>query len=93
MATNYDIWKTSGPDMNSEAWTEALEDVASDMSAEDQEEMVQVIAASRSALDWIAGAIELPKHHLEAFRDLIAMADKYREQVEDAMKVFHDPRD
>lgn len=93
MATKYDNWKTSAPDMNSEEWTEAVEDVTSDMSIGDQEEMVQVIAASSSALDWIAGAIEIPQHHLTAFRDLIAMADSYREQVEDAMKVFHDPRD
>lgn len=93
MATKYDNWKTSAPDMNSEEWTEAVEDVTSDMSIGGQEEMVQVIAASSSALDWIAGAIELPQHHLSAFRDLIKMADSYRKQVEDAMKVYHDPRD
>lgn len=93
MATKYDNWKTSAPDMNSEEWSEAVENVASYMSAGEQEEMVQVIAASSSALDWIAGAIELPHHHLAAFRDLIAMADSYREQVEDEIKVYHDPRD
>lgn len=93
MATKYDTWKTSAPDTNGEEWTEAVEQVSTGMTADEQDNMVQVIAASSSALDWIAGAIELPKHHLAAFRDLIAMADSYREQVEDAMKVYHDPRD
>ncbi len=93
MATKYDTWKTSAPDTNSEAWTEAVEQVSTGMTEDEQDNMVQAIAASSSALDWIAGAIELPQHHLAAFRDLIAMADNYREQVEDAMKVFRDPRD
>ena len=93
MATKYDNWKTSAPDMNSEAWTEAVEDVAYEIGSSRSAEMVQTLAAATGALDWIAGAIELPQHHLAAFRDLIAMADSYRDQVEDAMKVYHDPRD
>lgn len=93
MATKYDNWKTSAPDTNSEAWTEAVEDVADEIGPVERAEMVQTLAAATGALDWIAGAIELPQHHLSAFRDLIKMADSYREQVEDAMEVFHDPRD
>ena len=93
MATKYDNWKTNAPDTNSEEWTDAVEDVADEIGAVERAEMVQTLAAASGALDWIAGAIELPQHHLAAFRDLIAMADNYRDQVEDAMKVFHDPRD
>lgn len=93
MATKYDNWKTSAPDTNSEAWTEAVEDVADEIGSVERAEMVQILAAATGALDWIAGAVTVPKHHLDAFRDLIKMADSYREQVEDAMKVFRDPRD
>lgn len=93
MATKYDNWKTSAPDTNSEAWTEAVEDVADGIGSGHKAEMIQALAAAAGALDWIAGAIELPQHHLAAFRDLIKMSDSYREHVEDAMKVFRDPRD
>lgn len=93
MATKYDNWKSSLIDTNSEEWTEAVEDVADKIGSVERAEMVQTLASATGALDWIAGAIELPKHHLAAFRDLIKMADSYREQVEDAMEVFHDPRD
>lgn len=93
MATKYDNWKTSAPDTNSEEWTEAVEDLADEIGSVDRAEMVQTLAAATGALDWIAGAVTVPKHHLDAFRDLIKMADSYREQVEDAMKVYHDPRD
>ena len=93
MATKYDNWKTSAPDTNSEEWTEAVEDVADEIGPVERAEMVQTLAVATGALDWIAGAIELPQHHLAAFRDLIKMADSYREQVEDAMKVYHDQRD
>lgn len=93
MATKYDNWKTSAPDTNSEAWTEAVEDVGCKLNTGDTVEMVQTLAAATGALDWISGAVIVPAHHLAAFRDLIKMADAYREQVEDAMNVFHDPRD
>lgn len=93
MATKYDNWKTSAPDTNSEAWTEAVEDVADEIGSVERAEMVQTLAAATGALDWIASAIDLPQHHVAAFRNLIAMADSYRDQVEDAMEVFHDPRD
>lgn len=93
MATKYDNWKISLIDTNSEEWTEAVEDVADKIGPVERAEMVQTVAAARGALDWIAGAMDIPHHYLAAFRDLITMADNYREQVEDAMKVFHDPRD
>jgi len=93
MATKYDNWKTNAPEPNDSAWVEAIEDVADGIGPAKREEMVQTLAAATGALDWIAGAIELPQHHLASFRDLIAMADNYREQVEDEMKVYHDPRD
>lgn len=93
MATKYDNWKTSAPDTNSEAWTEAVEDVADEIGSIERAEMVQTLAAATGALDWIAGVVIVPDRHLAAFRDLIKMADSYREQVEDAMKVYHDPRD
>lgn len=93
MATKYDNWKTSAPDTNSEAWTEAVEEVADDIGPVERAEIIQTIAAADDALAWVCGAIEVPQHHLSAFRDLVKMADSYREQVEDAMKVYHDPRD
>lgn len=93
MATKYDNWKTDASDTNSEEWTDAVEDVSDEIGPIERAEMVHTLATATGALDWISGAIELPQHHLAAFRDLIAMADNYREQVEDAMKVFHDPRD
>ncbi len=93
MATKYDNWKTDAPDTNSEEWADAVEDVADEIGPVERAEMVQALAAATGALDWIAGAVTVPKHHLDAFRDLITMADSYREQVEGAMKVFRDPRD
>jgi len=93
MATKYDNWKTSAPDTNGEAWTNAAEDVADNLSSDERAEMVMKLANATGALDWIAGAIEIPQRHLAAFRDLIKMADFYSEKIEDEAKVFHDPRD
>lgn len=91
--TAYDHWKTNAPERNDEAWSEAVEDVADGLSSGDQEEMVQILANATGALDWISGAVVMPHQHLAAFRDLIALADGYREKVDDSMKVYHDARD
>ncbi len=92
MATKYDNWKTSAPDTNSEAWTEAVEEVADDIGAAERAEIIQTIAASDDALAWVCHAIEVPQHHLSAFRDLVKMATDYRKQVERQMAEYPDAR-
>ncbi len=92
MATKYDNWKTSAPDTNSEAWTEAVEEVADDIGADERAEIIQTIAAADDALAWVCHAIDVPQHHLSAFRDLVKMATSYRKQVERQMAEYPDAR-
>lgn len=92
MATKYDNWKTSAPDTNSEAWTEAVEEVADDIGAAERAEIIQTIAAADDALAWVCHAIDVPKNHLSAFRDLVKMATRYRKQVERQMAEYPDAR-
>lgn len=92
MATKYDNWKTSAPDTNSEAWTEAVEEVADDIGPVERAEIIQTIAAADDALAWVCHAIQVPQHHLSAFRDLVKMAADYRKQVERQMAEYPDAR-
>lgn len=92
MATKYDNWKTSEPDTNSYAWTEAVEEVADDIGPVERAEIIQTIAAADDALAWVCHAIDVPKHHLSAFRDLVKMATSYRKQVERQMAEYPDAR-
>lgn len=92
MATKYDNWKTSAPDTNSEAWTEAVEEVADDIGPVKRAEIIQTIAAADDALAWVCHAIDVPQHHLSAFRDLVKMATSYRKQVERQMAGCPDAR-
>lgn len=92
MATKYDNWKTSAPDTNSVAWTEAVEEVADDIGPVERAEIIQTIASADDALAWVCGAIEVPQHHLSAFRDLVKMAIDYRKQVVEQMMEYPDAR-
>ena len=92
MATKYDNWKTSAPDTNSEEWTEAVEKVADDIGADERAEIIQTIAAADDALAWVCHAIDVPQHHLSAFRDLVKMATSYRKQVKRQMAEYPDAR-
>lgn len=92
MATKYDNWKTSAPDTNSEAWTEAVEEVADDIGPVERAEIIQTIAAADDALAWVCGAIIVPSQYLHAFQDLVKMATKYRKEVELQMEEYPDAR-
>lgn len=92
MAAKYDTWKTSAPDTNGEAWTEAVEEVADDIGPVERAEIIQTIAAADDALAWVCGAIEVPQYHLRAFRDLVKMAADYRKQVVEQMMEYPDAR-
>lgn len=96
MATQYDAWRTNVEETNEEAWNDAVEEIAFKLIESGQEpvgDMVHTLAAADSALAWVCGAVEVPHHHLHAFRDLVKMAESYRRQVEAEMKECHDVRD
>lgn len=93
MGTQYDAWRTNVEETNEEAWNEGVSRVSDKVKRDERDEMVHTLAAADSALAWVCGAVEVPHHHLHAFRDLVKMAESYRRQVEVEMKEYNDARD
>lgn len=93
--TAYDHWKTNAPERDDEAWEDAVTSVASNMQwkMDDQYDLVSTLANADDALKWVCGAVTIPDQHLHAFRDLVKLAQNYRNLVEKEMKAYHDARD
>lgn len=91
--TPYDAWKTNVEETNEERWEDAVDVVADEMSHSYREEAVDTIARADDVLTWLSHAVEVPHHHLHAFRDLIKLSASLRKEVETEMKVYHDARD
>jgi len=87
--TAYDDWKTTKQEIDDEAWEDAVEHVAKEVgdSLNTSVEVVSTIANADDVLTWLSHAIEVPQHHLHAFRDLIKLASCIRKEVETEMKV------
>ena len=84
--TAYDDWKTTKQEIDDEAWEDAAIRVAWNLSESETEEAVSTIANSDDVLTWLSHAVEVPQHHLHAFRDLIKLASGLRKEVETEMK-------
>lgn len=84
--TAYDDWKTTKQEIDDEAWEEAVEQVAHGLADSYQEEVVGALASADDVLTWLSHAVEVPQHHLHAFRDLIKLASSLRKEVETEMK-------
>lgn len=84
--TAYDDWKTTKQEIDDEAWEDAAIRVAWNLSESETEEAVSTIANSDDVLTWLSHAVEVPQHHLHAFRDLCTLAANLRKQVETEMK-------
>ena len=84
----YDDWKTTKQEIDDEAWEDAVEHVAKEVgdSLNTSVEVVSTIANSDDVLTWLCHAVEVPQHHLHAFRDLINLASGLRKEVETEMK-------
>lgn len=93
--TAYDHWKTSAPEGNDEAWEDSVTSVASSMQwkMDDHYDLISTLANADDALKWVCGAVTIPDQHLHAFRDLVKLAQNYRNLVEKEMKAYHDARD
>lgn len=84
--TAYDDWKTTKQEIDDDAWEDASNRVAWNLSESETEEAVSTIANSDDVLTWLSHAVEVPQHHLHAFRDLIKLASGLRKEVETEMK-------
>lgn len=84
--TAYDDWKTTKQEIDDEAWEDAVEHVAHGLADSYQEEVVGTLASADDVLTWLSHAVEVPQHHLYAFRDLIKLASSLRKEVETEMK-------
>lgn len=84
--TAYDDWKTTKQEIDDEAWEDAANRVAWNLSESYTEEAVSTIANADDVLTWLSHAVEVPQHHLHAFRDLCTLAASLRKQVETEMK-------
>ena len=84
--TAYDDWKTTKQEIDDEAWEDAANRVAWNLSESETEEAVSTIANADDVLTWLSHAVEVPQHHLHAFRDLIKLASGLRKEVETEMK-------
>lgn len=84
--TAYDDWKTTKQEIDDEAWEDAANRVAWAISESETEEAVSILANADDVLNWLSHAIEVPQHHLHAFRDLIKLASGLRKEVETEMK-------
>lgn len=86
--TPYDAWKTNVEDNNEEAWEDAVEEVAFrliESGPDYASDTVNTIALADDVLTWLSHAVEVPQHHLHAFRDLIKLASGLRKEVETEM--------
>lgn len=84
--TAYDDWKTTKQEIDDEAWEDAVEHVAHGLADSYQEEVVGTLASADDVLTWLCHVVEVPPHHLRAFRDLCNLAANLRKQVETEMK-------
>lgn len=86
--TAYDDWKTTKQEIDDESWEDAVEHVAKEVgdSLNTSAEVVSTIANADDVLTWLSHAVEVPQHHLHAFRDLCTLAANLRKQVETEMK-------
>lgn len=84
--TAYDDWKTTKQEIDDEAWEDAVEHVAHGLADSYQEEVVGTLASADDVLTWLSHAVEVPQHHLHAFRDLCTLAANLRKQVETEIK-------
>lgn len=86
--TAYDDWKTTKQEIDDEAWEDAVEHVAKEVgdSLNTSVEVVSTIANSDDVLTWLSHAVEVPQHHLHAFRDICTLAANLRKQVETEIK-------
>lgn len=84
--TAYDDWKTNKQEVEDDAWEDAVEHVAHGLADSYQEEVVGTLASADAVLTWLCHAVEVPQHHLHAFRDLCTLAASLRKQVENEMK-------
>lgn len=95
MGTQYDAWRTNVEEANEEAWNDAV-DYVSGQIFEDSErsaDVVSIVANADEVLKWISNAVEVPKHHNGALRDLINLVASLRKDVETEMKSYRDARD
>lgn len=84
--TVYDDWKTTKQEIDDEAWEDAANRVAWNLSESETEEAVSILANADDVLTWLSHAVEVPQHHLHAFRDLIKLASGLRKEVDTEMK-------
>lgn len=87
--TPYDAWRTNVEDTSEEAWEDAVEEVAFRLIESGQDyasDTVNTVALADDVLTWLSHAVEVPQHHLHAFRDLCTLAANLRKQVETEMK-------
>lgn len=94
--TAYDHWKTNAPERDDEAWQDSCDAIALELaeaSLSDSGGVISTIANADEALKWVCGAVTIPDQHLHAFRDLVKLAQNYRNLVEKEMKAYHDARD
>jgi hypothetical protein len=86
MMTPYDAWRTNVEETNEEAWEDAVVEVSKGISPFRLDDIIYKLALSDEVLTWLSHAVEVPQHHLNAFRDLCALAANLRKQVEIEMK-------
>lgn len=84
--TAYDDWKTTKQEIDDEAWEDAVDTLACSKGASDSADMMNTLAVADDVLTWLSHAVEVPQHHLHAFRDLIKLASGLRKEVETEMK-------
>lgn len=78
--------KDDAPDTNDDGWEDAANRVAWNLSESETEEAVSILANADDVLTWLSHAVEVPQHHLHAFRDLIKLASGLSNEVETEMK-------
>lgn len=93
--TPYDAWRTNVQDTNEEEWNDAVGEVAYEIAGRtsDMEEWVGTVAGADDVLTWLSHAVEVPQHHVHAFRDLTKLSARLRNDVEKEMKNYRDARD
>lgn len=94
--TAYDDWKTTKQEIDDEAWEDGVEEVAFrliESGPDYASDTVNTVALADDVLTWLSHAVEVPQHHLHAFRDLIKLASGLRKEVETEMKANRSYRD
>ena len=91
--TAYDDWKTTKQEIDDEAWEDAVDTLACSKGASDFAEIMNTLAVADDVLTWLSHAVEVPQHHVHAFRDLTKLSARLRNDVEKEMKNYRDSRD